>query len=181
MEQRQKIALTGGIFAMFKTFIDEKGFTYLEAMIVVIVFGLFSAMALPALENRLAKEQLKMTARTITMHLRELQQLAISREEALKIIFTPGNFDDSTDSESYYQVLKGTKKMEQKTLPDGVVIEYVTFRDEVSDGTLTYNTLIFYPLGTASPGHIRLTNRQGHAFYVIVNSVGRVRTSDVSP
>ena len=70
---------------MGRTYINENGFTYLEAMIVVIMIGLFTTMALPAFENIIARERLKAAARTITIHFREIQQLAIAKEQVIKI------------------------------------------------------------------------------------------------
>lgn len=166
---------------MLKASKDERGFTYLEAMIVVIILGLFSAMALPAFENIVAQERLKSTARAITVHLREVQQLAIAKEETIKIVFTAGTFNDGTDLGSYYLVQSGSVILERKTLPDDILIEAVSFRDEINDGVEIHTILNFYPLGTANPGRIMLKNRRGDEFYVIVNSVGRVRTSNVPP
>ena len=154
---------------MGRTYINENGFTYLEAMIVVIMIGLFTTMALPAFENIIARERLKAAARTITIHFREIQQLAIAKEQVIKIVFNDKN--NSTEANSYL-VKSGVTIIERKTLANKIHIKLAAF----SGKELTFNTL-----GNSKPGHLELENSRGDNFYVIVNSVGRVRTSNVPP
>jgi Tfp pilus assembly protein FimT len=156
---------------MAKAICGEKGFSYVEAMIVILIIGLFSAMALPAFENILARERLKSTARTITIHLREISHLAIAKEKPLKIVFTSKNFG-GTEKGTVYRVKEESVVLERYTLPHDIVISSVTFPSQ---------SLNFNPLGTATPGRIELESPSGDKFYIIVNSVGRVRTSNVPP
>ena len=151
--------------------IDERGFSYVETMIVVIIIGLVSAMAIPAFKEIVARERLKSTARTITIHLREIRHLAIAKENTLKIVFTSKSYGGS-DQGTIYRVLEDAILLERFTLPHNIVIKSVTFPSQ---------TLNFFPLGTATPGRIELESPSGDKFYIIVNSVGRVRTSNVPP
>lgn len=158
---------------MAKIIDDERALTYLEAMIVVIIIGLFSAMALPALENLVARERLKSTARTVTIHLREARHLAIAKEQNIRVVFTTMDTYGDREKANVYRIQEDTNVLEKTTLPDGIIFRNASFK---GNPYLTFN-----PLGTATAGRVVLENNRGDTFYVIVNSLGRVRTSNVPP
>ncbi|HHU32311.1 MAG: pilus assembly FimT family protein [Zhaonellaceae bacterium] len=148
---------------------SEKGFTYLEVIIAITIIGLFCTMALPAFDNIVAKERLKAAARAMTVHFREVQQLAMAEEQGLAIVFDRSN--------SYY-VDKASKVLERKHLQDGITITLANFS---CGGGCVQKKLRFTYLGRCTPGRVELTNSKGDKMYIIVNSMGRVRTSDIPP
>jgi len=148
---------------------SEKGFTYLEVIIVITIIGLFNAMALPAFDNLIAKKRLRAAARAMTVHFREVQQFAMTEEQGLAIVF------DKSDS---YYVEKASKVLERKHLPDGITITLANFS---CGGGCVQKKLRFTYLGRCNPGRVELINSKGDKMYIIVNSMGRVRTSDVPP
>jgi len=154
---------------MGKIFRNEKGVTYLEVIIVITIIGLFNAMALPAFDNLVAKKRLRSAARAMTVHFREVQQLAMAEEQGLAIVF------DRSDS---YYVEKGSKVLERKHLQDEITITLANF--SCGSGCVQ-KKLRFTYLGKCNPGRVELANSKGDKMYIIVNSMGRVRTSDVPP
>lgn len=56
----------------------QRGFTFIELIIVIAIISIVAAMAVPALGNSLARQDLDNTARELAADLRWLQQLSIN-------------------------------------------------------------------------------------------------------
>lgn len=149
---------------------QEQGYTFLEIMIVVVLIGLFSTVAAPAVESVVARQRLIAAVRTMTVHLREAQQLAISRERSVTVLFR--RYNSLALPNSYTIRFSPSEIYATERLEDGIILAYTSFANQM---------LVFNTLGAANAGHVRLENSRGDRMYIIVDQVGRVRTSDVPP
>ena len=154
--------------SVFQTLSKGKsGFTLIEMMIVIAVFAIVAAIAIPAFMSLLPGMRLNGAARQIMGDLMAARMDAVKQDNAVRVFFnSPGT--------NQYQILDDD---DNDGISDtGEAITTKNIRDNYHDVTFTStNNPIFQPRGTAtSLPTITLQNSDGTKT-VTVSITGRVR------
>ncbi len=148
---------------------NRKGFTFLELVIVLALFGVILAIALPRLPS-LSRRQLETAARKMAGDLRLTRSEAISSGEICKVKFF-------VYGDCYLLIL--TEKNQSVHLPEGIHFSgLTTFLTENGVPFVHFNAL-----GRPSGGGTAILQSQdGDERYIIVTPVtGRVRIANEPP
>ena len=118
---------------------NNKGFTLIEMVSVILVLGIISAVAIPMFDQGTINATL--VANTVQTDIQYTQELAMTRDQNVSIVFTNGSstYDVPADPNGVYPA-------ETRSLPNGVVIQgntTVTFNGNgetsASGSTVTLN------------------------------------------
>ncbi|ATW23994.1 GspH/FimT family pseudopilin [Candidatus Formimonas warabiya] len=152
---------------MKKKLFNEKGFTFLEMLIVIIILGILVTIAYPKFEKEKARWELNMAARQMVSDIRLWQQKAIVEQKIFTLLINR--------EEKIYHIKEKESNTIKYTGDLSNLIESVNF-------TTNFNIIDLYPDGTTNKaGHFTLTNKFGARKYVIIlNTTGRVRISDTA-
>lgn len=146
----------------------DQGFTFLELLIVMIIFGILLTIAYPKFEREKARWELNAVARQMATDIRNWQQRAVVEQNSgLTLTIYENELiyrfkEDATIKET--RDLSGILKTMTINLPSNVK----TINFGISGTTNNYCT-------------ITLQNQFGEYKYVVINSVGRVRVSSTRP
>lgn len=149
---------------------NDKGFTFLELLIVIIIFGILITIAYPKFEKEKARWELNAVARQMVTDIRKWQQRAVVEQRyGLKIIVN--------QEARRYALAEHTQIIENEKRDISGTVTSLTVTPE------TFTTVEFYPTGmTSGAGHFTLQNRYGeYKYIVILNTTGRVRISSTPP
>lgn len=137
------------------------GFTILEILVVLAIFGLMVAIAIPTWIILLPTYALNSAARQIQSELNKIKMQAIAENVTFRLAFS-----DTNDNYTVERVA-GATTTQQGTKP---LPEQIDVRNSI--------TLGFTSRGTATPGTggtIKLCNSKGVGANVVLSSTGRVR------
>jgi len=137
------------------------GFTLLEILVVMAIFTILGAFAVPQWGNLLAKYRLDSAARQVATELHGAKNRAMAQYRRFKLVFdSPTTYTiqkEQTPGEGDYTATSGAK-----SLPLGITVEF-------------NNTPVFQTRGNASPGAtITLTNPNNETKKVVVALTGRI-------
>ncbi len=158
-----------------KTLGTEKGVTMMELMIVAVIVGVMSALAVPSFLNYSSKMEAKSTARNIISTLRQARSKAISERVKYGVYFDAGN--------RRYTFFKEMTGNEQYDAGGDSLISQVTLDLDVNYGTnfFTNTTVVFKTDGSASSsGEMQILPASGGFTYTInvLASTGRIKLTD---
>jgi type II secretion system protein H len=146
---------------------DEKGFTLLELLLVLLITAFSLAAATPALEQAMSRQRLDSSALQLAWVLRSAQEEAIysGQDNMVRFYYATNSYLAGTSTRYY---LEGAQYAAVPNFPTQI-------------GRVP--ACIFQPSGIPrSGGTVVLVNSQNEQRYVIVSPVaGRVRISDQPP
>lgn len=137
------------------------GFTIMEILVVLAIFGLMAAIAIPTWIILLPTYALNSAARQVQSELHRIKMQAIAENVTFRLAFS-----DTADNYTVERIA-GTTTTQQGTKP---LPEQIDVRNSI--------TLGFTSRGTATPGGggtIKLCNSNGAGRNVVLSSTGRVR------
>jgi prepilin-type N-terminal cleavage/methylation domain-containing protein len=130
------------------------GFTLLELIVVLAIFSILAAIAIPNWAILLPTYRLKSSARQVQSELHRIKMQAVSENVSSRLVFSEGALD--------YTVQRASNPLVTKPLPEGIVITET-------------GTIFFSPRGTAGANRVRLQNVKGECTQVVVSPTGRIR------
>lgn len=142
------------------------GFTVMEILVVLAIFGLIAAIAIPTWIILLPTYALNSAARQIQSELNRVKMQAIAENVTFRLAFS-----DTADNYTVERIA-GATTTQQGTKP---LPERIDVRNSISLG--------FTSRGTATPGTggtIKLCNSNGRGTNVVLSSTGRVRVCRTS-
>ena len=152
------------------------GITLIEALVVIFLMALISALAAPNLMNWRSKAKLKGAADNLKGDLELAKLKAIQISGPVAVNFTESSYKIFKDTGATIGVHDaGEELFGSKSLPEGVKIDLsaTTFVGDSFGGKRTR----FSSRGTSNSGTIFLVNSAGTVKKVIVSSVGRIKTN----
>lgn len=158
------------LFSLGRWFLEKenKGFTFLELALVVLMMGILAIVAIPSFVQGGNFYRLQIAADEVVADIRSIQQRALTEENNTYAL----QFDPTNEK---YDLRSGAKILRLVWLPPTTDLEYTNFPG---------NRLSFSTKGVPSQGgHLRLKDKtSGKCLYVIVAAVtGRVRIDTVVP
>ncbi|MCR3921838.1 MAG: prepilin-type N-terminal cleavage/methylation domain-containing protein [Firmicutes bacterium] len=145
----------------------KKGVTLVELMVVVLILGLLTGLALPAMRT-LGRWPLKTAAQELAAAMREARETAITHGQTCTLVFYDmgGRYRLDLPEETLWT-----------NLPEGLSM--------IANLPVVGSRPTLYFRYTGAPnlgGYVRLRDQEGHLLYVIVTPVtGRVRIDSVPP
>ena len=149
--------------------VHQQGYTLLELIVVVLIIGILSGIAIPKFFDWLHEYRLQAAANTLVNHLRAARLLAIftGKEHQLQIT--------NSENGNYYQVVQDPQKSSEQVVKSiGRVILHKEF-GEVKIKQPVFAAISFYPKGTSSDKSILLENSVARQIYIHVNNFGRIK------
>ena len=166
--------------------LDQKGFTLIELMTVIVIVMIISLVSFPTYTNMMAHQRLNSAARTLLADIRGTREQAIKEGWQYGILF---------NSSQQYQVIKSTlPTFIQAVAAGGTVFNVVVTRNFTSSNlgysqitmTVPVNMPVFQRSGmvsswnsgtanyssTTAPGQIQLTNSNGDSKIVCIDAMG---------
>lgn len=169
----------------------QEGLTLVEVMIVIVIIGILSAIAIPNFMSWLPNMRLSEAARELHSLIQEAKTEAIRTSQVQAIVFQPA-------TNRYSLCSSPGVDAQWNTLGDNTVIQEYDFsryghgvgygvgnivgNNSVSGNPLpadkvsyTNEVLIFYPGGNGTAGYVYLQNKNNRVFAVGTQITGRVR------
>lgn len=84
-----------------KTYLNHKGFTLLEVMIVVAVIAILTALAGPGVFSTISRYELRGTARELVIDFKQAKNESVKRNQVVLISFTRETLGDPSNGGSY--------------------------------------------------------------------------------
>jgi prepilin-type N-terminal cleavage/methylation domain-containing protein len=154
---------------------NAKGFTLIEALIVIFLMAFISALAVPNLMNWLNKAKLNGAVNNLKGSLELAKFKAIQENGPVAVNFTANSYAIFRDTGATPGVHDaGEELFRKRLLAKGVRIDLsaTTFPHTGDGGKRTR----FKGRGTSASGTVYLVGSEGMVKKIIVSSTGRIRT-----
>jgi len=157
---------------------NSKGFTLLEVIIVVAIFGIMAAIAIPSIMSQAPNSKLKSAARDVFSTLQQARMIAVKSSRETAVIFDVANneYDFCDDWDSIGSVCTGsTQTIDFDSFGYGIGYGHGNATLAVPGGVfpgddVSYsgNAVVFNPQGGSNvSGYIYLEHRDNSTTYAI--------------
>ena len=151
---------------------DERGFSMMEMMIVLVMIGLMASLAAPSWFEQMPRLETQAQVREVVSKLREARSLAVARKEPAGLCFDTDNgiwtlFLDNNPANNVHNT--GDSVMATGSLGSRVTVSHNSFANQ---------DVIFNPDGTAAESGAVCLNAEDNSIVYTVDvlaSTGRVR------
>ncbi len=140
-------------------FLSGRGFTLIEVLVTLGIFGILAAIAIPDWGTLLPTYRLNGATRQVQSELHKTKSRAVSENTRFQLVFSAASYKIQRHNGTIY-----VDTGEDKPLPTGITL-----------GDTSATTLSFTSRGTSSGGTARLCNTKNEGKNVVVSSTGRIR------
>jgi len=145
---------------------NKNGFTLIEMMIVLVIMGILSAIAVPNLKTYMAERRLNGAARVLYGDLTATRSQAVSMNKWVAL-----NIDNNHQYTMFHDDDKnGTVNTGESISTKNLHPDYHDVLFSTPSGTV----IVFYPNGTGSTGTLGLTGSTGSKS-ITISSAGRIK------
>jgi type II secretion system protein H len=130
---------------------SNRGFSFLELVVVLALLGLMSMIVLPSLDRGLKKREVRKSAMELAATARGLRSKAIYESIPQRLVFDP--------LENSYQAIRGKKVL----LSSDVKISGVEGGEFLGGEVRQF---LFFPNGSALGGEVRISGDQGVTYVI---------------
>lgn len=141
------------------------GFTLFELLVVLAIVALMMALVPPLLSGLGPGTELRGAARQLAAGLRAARNMAIVHQQQARLLV---DLD-----QRHFQVTGNRRKV---SLPTGVAIKLYTAQSELVDATTA--NIRFFPDGSATGGHITLSDGRIHYTVSVDWLTGRITVAE---
>jgi type IV fimbrial biogenesis protein FimT len=143
---------------------EQRGFSLLEMMIVVVIIGVLAAIGMPAYSTWKQQQAVSNAASSLLAHLKQARSLAVAENRSVSITFSSTAYTFDADTAISPAPPCGPCRNE--------AIDYSQFSTKLSISPTTTRT--FKSRGTANSGTMTLS-ASGNSEAITVNIIGRAR------
>ena len=148
---------------------NRSGFTLFEALIVIALIAVVSAVAAPNIIKWRRAARLRGAAENLKGDLELAKLKAIRESGAVSVVFFTDRYRVFVDNDQDWNPDTSDSMMRERSLPPGVGIDL----DQTSFGSMGDKTR-FYARGTTSNGSVRMVNGDGDQKKITVSELGRI-------
>lgn len=143
---------------------NNRGFSLLEIMVVVVLLAAASAIVLPSFSGAFASLQVETAGRDMATVMKQARSYSVGRQRPFRIMIALNEY--SSEAVEYVMADEYGRAMKVFSLPDGVrFVSAERHGDTMSAG------VSFYPSGRSSGGVFYLSNEQGRQVRIIVDPI----------
>lgn len=153
-----------GVFTPVAEMPNQRGFTLIEVMIVIVIIGVMASVAIPAFSDWRHKQAVRSASQSLMAHLKQARVAAISENRSVSLTFASGSFTYDADISGTCGACKN-QTVSYSQFSGGLSITR-------SDNTLIPTTKTFSSRGTSSSTTLYLCSSDQQK-RVVINVIGR--------
>ena len=131
---------------------DDRGFTLLELLVVLLLLSLASLIVLPSIDRGLREREVRQSALELAAVARDLRGKAVRESSLQRLIFNP--------QENSYQALRRKKIL----LPSDIKITGIEGGEPVGEGLRQF---LFFPNGSLLAREVGISGQEGSPAYLV--------------
>ena len=139
----------------------QRGFSIMEVMVVVVIVGVLTAIAIPAFSSWKERQAVSNVASSLLMHLKQARNLAVAENRSVSITFSSSAYTVDADTTGSCGPCKDNA-VSYSQFSGGLSISPTTTRTFSSRGTLDVSTDI--TLSASGNSKVIEMNVMGRAF-----------------